>query len=77
MQLRGGLTISNLSSLLTVGANVAASCGELSKAGQSVVRLKLKEPKVFSGCLSDVEVVRLVEACPCYRDKLILLTQQL
>jgi len=36
-------------------------------------RLKLKEPKVFPGCLSDADVVRLVEGCLCYRDKLIVM----
>jgi len=36
-------------------------------------RIKLKEPKVFPGCLSDAEVARLVEACLSYRDKLIVM----
>jgi integrase/recombinase XerD len=36
-------------------------------------RIKLKEPHVFPGCLTDDEVVRLVEACTTYRDRLILM----
>lgn len=36
-------------------------------------RIKLKEPKVFPGCLKDEEVVSLVEACTTYRDRLILM----
>lgn len=36
-------------------------------------RIKLKEAKVFPGCLKDEEVVRLVEACLTYRDKLLLM----
>jgi len=36
-------------------------------------RIKLKEPKVFPGCLADDEVARLVEACTTYRDRLILM----
>ena len=36
-------------------------------------RIKLKEPKVFPGCLADEEVARLVEACTTYRDRLILM----
>jgi integrase len=36
-------------------------------------RIKLKEPKIFPGCLKDDEVVRLVEACFTYRDKLIVM----
>lgn len=35
--------------------------------------IKLKEPKVFPGCLADEEVVRLVEACTSYRDRLIVM----
>lgn len=36
-------------------------------------RIKLKEPKSFPGCLTDEEVVRLVEACHSYRDRFILI----
>ncbi|KST63070.1 tyrosine-type recombinase/integrase [Mastigocoleus testarum] len=36
-------------------------------------RIKLKQPKAFPGCLKDEEVVRLVEACKTYRDRLILM----
>ena len=36
-------------------------------------RVKLKEPKVFPGCLSDADVARLVEGCLNYRDKLIVM----
>lgn len=36
-------------------------------------RIKLKEPSCFPGCLSDKEVVELVEACTTYRDQLILM----
>lgn len=36
-------------------------------------RIKLKEAKVFPGCLSDEEVVRLVEGCLTYRDRLMLM----
>jgi integrase len=36
-------------------------------------QIKLKEPKVFPGCLSDAEVARLVEACLRYRDKLMVM----
>lgn len=36
-------------------------------------RIKLKEPRAFPGCLTDEEVVRLVEACNSYRDRLILM----
>ncbi len=36
-------------------------------------RIKLKEPKVFPGCLSDADVARLVEGCLNYRDKLIVM----
>ena len=36
-------------------------------------RIKLKEPKVFPGCLADYEVARLVEACNTRRDRLILM----
>lgn len=36
-------------------------------------RIKLKEPKSFPGCLTDEEVVRLVEAGNSYRDRLILM----
>jgi integrase/recombinase XerD len=36
-------------------------------------RIKLKEPKTFPGCLKDDEVVRLVEACFTYRDKLMVM----
>ena len=36
-------------------------------------RIKLKEPKLFPGCLSDKDVTRLVEACFTYRDRLIVM----
>lgn len=36
-------------------------------------RIKLKEPKIFPGCLADEEVTRLIEACTTYRDRLILM----
>ena len=36
-------------------------------------RIKLKEPKVFPGCLKDEEVVRLADACTTYRDRLIIM----
>ena len=36
-------------------------------------RIKLKEAKIFPGCLKDEEVVRLVLACLTYRDKLMLM----
>lgn len=36
-------------------------------------RIKLKEPKLFPGCIADEEVARLVEACNTYRDRLILM----
>ena len=36
-------------------------------------RIKLKEPKVFPGCLTDKEVVKLADACYTYRDRLIVM----
>ena len=36
-------------------------------------RIKLKEPKVFPGCLTDEEIVRMVEACTTHRDRLLLM----
>ncbi len=36
-------------------------------------RIKLKEPKLFPGCLTDEEVVRLADACTTYRDRLIIM----
>jgi integrase/recombinase XerD len=36
-------------------------------------RIKIKEPKVFPGCLKDEEVASLVSACTTYRDRLILM----
>lgn len=36
-------------------------------------RIKLREPKIFPGCLSDKEITRLVEACFTYRDRLIIM----
>lgn len=36
-------------------------------------RIKLKEPKSFPGCLTNEEVLRLVEVCNSYRDRLILM----
>jgi integrase len=38
-----------------------------------VKRIKLKESKVFPGCLTDDQIVRLVESCTTYRDRLILM----
>ena len=34
-------------------------------------RIKVKEPKVFPGCLTDEEVAKLADACYTYRDRLI------
>ena len=36
-------------------------------------RIKLKEPKLFPGCLSDEEVEKLADACYTYRDRLIVM----
>ena len=36
-------------------------------------RIKVKEPKVFPGCLTDEEVARLADACYTYRDRLIVM----
>ncbi len=36
-------------------------------------RIKLKEAKVFPGCLLDEEVVQLTVACTTYRDRLIIM----
>ncbi len=36
-------------------------------------RIKIKEPKVFPGCLTDEEVVKLADACYTYRDRLIVM----
>lgn len=35
--------------------------------------IKFKESKKFPGCLTDEQVIRLVEACNTYRDRLILM----
>ena len=47
--------------------------GIVKSTGEKRKRIKLKEPKVFPGCLADEEVARLVEACTTYRDRLILM----
>ncbi|MHC5717379.1 MAG: tyrosine-type recombinase/integrase [Nostoc sp.] len=36
-------------------------------------RIKIKEPKLFSGCLLDEEVATLANACTTYRDRLIIM----
>ena len=36
-------------------------------------RIKVKEPKVFPGCLTDEEVAKLADACYTYRDRLIVM----
>jgi integrase/recombinase XerD len=36
-------------------------------------RIKLKEPKVFPGCLTDEQVTQLANACYTYRDRLIVM----
>ena len=36
-------------------------------------RIKVKEPKVFPGCLTDEEVTKLADACYTYRDRLIVM----
>ena len=36
-------------------------------------RIKLKEPKVFPGCLTDSQVAELANACYTYRDRLIVM----
>lgn len=36
-------------------------------------RIKIKDRKLFPGCLTDEEIIRLVEACTTYRDRLILI----
>ena len=36
-------------------------------------RIKVKEPKVFPGCLTDEEVALLADACYTYRDRLIVM----
>ncbi|MDZ7960842.1 MAG: site-specific integrase [Aulosira sp. DedQUE10] len=36
-------------------------------------RIKIKEPKIFPGCLTDVEVRQLADACCTYRDRLIVM----
>lgn len=36
-------------------------------------RIKLKEPKIFPGCLTDEQVTRLANACYTYRDRLIVM----
>ncbi len=47
--------------------------GIVKSTAQKRKRIKLKEPKVFPGCLTDEELTRLVEACNTYRDRLILM----
>lgn len=36
-------------------------------------RIKIKEPKLFPGCLKDEEVAALANACTTYRDRLIIM----
>ncbi len=36
-------------------------------------RIKVKEPKIFPGCLTDEQVVQLANACYTYRDRLIVM----
>ena len=36
-------------------------------------RIKVKEPKVFPGCLRDEQVAQLADACYTYRDRLIVM----
>ena len=36
-------------------------------------RIKVKEPKIFPGCLKDEEVAQLANACYTYRDRLIVM----
>jgi site-specific recombinase XerD len=36
-------------------------------------RIKLKEPKIFPGCLTDEQVSQLADACYTYRDRLIVM----
>lgn len=47
--------------------------GIVKSTGEKRKRIKLKEPKIFPGCLADEEVTRLIEACTTYRDRLILM----
>ncbi len=35
--------------------------------------IKIKEPKIFPGCLRDEQVAQLANACYTYRDKLIVI----
>lgn len=36
-------------------------------------RIKVKEPKIFPGCLTDEQVTQLADACYSYRDRLIVM----
>ncbi|MGL5942554.1 MAG: tyrosine-type recombinase/integrase [Waterburya sp.] len=36
-------------------------------------RIKVKEPKIFPGCLTDEQVAKLADACYTYRDRLIVM----
>lgn len=36
-------------------------------------KIKIKEPKIFPGCLTDMEVGQLADACYTYRDRLIIM----
>lgn len=47
--------------------------GIVKSAPQGHKRIKLKEPKIFPGCLKDEEVVRLADACTTYRDRLMIM----
>lgn len=40
---------------------------------QKSKRIKIKEPKQFSGCLLDEEIATLANACTTYRDRLIIM----
>ena len=47
--------------------------GIVKSTPNSSKRIKLKEPKIFPGCLLDSEVVELADACTTYRDRLIIM----
>lgn len=47
--------------------------GRFSSRMSDQINIKLKGAKVFPGCLTDEQVVRLVEGCLTYRDKLMLM----
>lgn len=47
--------------------------GIIKNAPQRRKGIKLKEPKIFPGCLQDSEVVQLADACTTYRDRLMIM----